>query len=373
MIPPESRSPMSLAAAQTRREPPIVDRPLRASVIVVNYNAGERLVHCLQSLEESLPARVEIILVDNASRDQTGPVIQRDFPRVVFVESDTNLGFGGGCNLGAKQARGEYLVFLNPDTTVERGWLEALLSPMAADPGLGLVTSRIVLAGDPERLNTAGNKVHLTGLTLCRGLGESRDAFGVPGEVAAVSGAAFSIRRELFESLGGFDEDMFLYMEDTDLSWRARLAGWRVFYSPTSVVRHHYELKVTPEKVFYQERNRYLMLLKTLRMPTLMMLLPAFALAELITWTFVLLKDRSNIGNKIRAYKWVFANWGRIMEKRQAVQASRSIRDRDLLRDTEFRLDLKQASPGFASFAGDFVFNPVFFVLRSVILLFLWW
>src|SRR6185295_5368833 len=119
----------------------------------------------------------EVILVDNASSDGTADVIQTDFPGVTLIRSQTNLGFGAGNNLAARSARGRYLIFLNPDTLVEQGWMEALIGLLDNDAQAGLVTSRIVLADQPDRINTCGNSVHFTGLTLCRGLGQPREAY----------------------------------------------------------------------------------------------------------------------------------------------------------------------------------------------------
>jgi GT2 family glycosyltransferase len=264
-------------------------------------------------------------------------------------------------------------VFLNPDTLVQPGWLEALLRPFNSDARIGLVTSKILLADEPETINTCGNAVHFTGLTVCRGLGKPRDAFGERHEVDAVSGAAFAISRELFETLKGFDEDTFLYMEDTDLSWRARLSGRSCLCAPDSVVLHHYTLRITPLKVFYQERNRYMMLLKSLRWPTLFVLLPGQLLAELMTWCFVLYSDRANVMNKLRAYAWIINNWDAILRKRRATQALRCVPDRELLRHTTFDLEFDVASKGIVGKLARVVLNPMFFVLRGLAMMLIWW
>ncbi|MFY9611622.1 MAG: glycosyltransferase family 2 protein [Blastocatellia bacterium] len=349
------------------------DKRIESSVIIVNYNAGDKLLRCLSGVVRSAGTNCEVFVVDNASADGAADIVESDFPEVIVIRSETNLGFGAGCNLGARRARGQYLVFLNPDTIVEAGWLEALIRPIRTEVSAGLVTAKILLAGNSNLINTCGNTVHITGIALCRGLGCSRDALNEPGEVAAVSGAAFSIRRSLFELLGGFDEDMFLYMEDTDLSLRARLAGWRCLYAPDSIVLHDYALKMTSLKVFYQERNRYLMLLKNLRWGTLVVSLPIYLLAELITWSFVLFKDRHNIGNKVLAFRWIAANWRAVMRKRNATQSLRNSRDRDILRTTDFRLDFKQVSPGLMGSLAGLVFNPLFLVLRLVTMSLVWW
>lgn len=347
--------------------------PLRASIIIVNYNGQDEVSPCLVSVMRSMPTESEAIVVDNASTDASAETIEHDFPHVRLIRSKTNLGFGGGNNVGAQAARGRFLVFLNPDTQVAEGGLAALLAPLEAEPHLGLVTAKILLAAQPDHINACGNTIHLTGLTLCRGMGLPKSAFDQAEEVDAISGAAFAIRRETFEALGGFDEDFFLYMEDTDLSWRARLAGWRCGYVPESIVLHHYTLRISPKKVFYQERNRYRMLLKSLRWPTLAVLLPALLLAEGVTWGFALWSDRANWGNKLHAYQAIVANWNSIMQKRKTTQALRRISDRELLRHTGFKLDFDQAARGSVVALARWVFDPLFFLLRSITLALVWW
>jgi len=338
------------------------------SVIIVNYNGGETLLNCLASLVQTIGPECEIIVVDNASTDNSAEWVGLEFPQIVLIRSQTNLGFGGGNNLGAYYAQGDYLIFLNPDTCVESGWLEALLEPFATNPHIGLVTSKIVLAERPDQINTCGNAIHLTGITLCRGMGAPRKAFDRAEAVSAVSGAAFAMRRSLFETLDGFDEEFFLYMEDTDLSWRAQLAGWQVWYTPQSIVRHCYRLRITARKVFYQERNRYLMLLKSMRWSTLVIMLPALLLAEILTWGFVLLADRANIRNKIEAYCWIVANWRSILHKREISQRLRALSDRSLLQRTGFAIDFGQAATGMTALAAKLVFNPAFALLRGLTL-----
>jgi GT2 family glycosyltransferase len=410
----------------------IGERPVSVSVVVVNYNGGQAVLDCLQSVQERAEREVEVIVVDNASDDGSPDAIKARFPWVQLIQAGANLGFGAGNNLGVRRARGDYVVFLNPDTLVNEGWLGALMrelktggspnqSGQAAgpdreghgeeparsgqgrrhdDPGhaanaeasshsrprgkgrgvlggapqeIGLVTSKILMADDPGIINTRGNSIHLTGITLCRGLGEPREAMSQTEDVSAASGAAFAMRRDLFERLGGFDEDMFLYMEDTDLSLRAQLAGYKCRYVPDSIVLHRYALKMTPMKVFYQERNRYLMLLKNLRWPTLVVLAPALFSAELIAWAFVALKDRTNAGNKIRAYRWIWSNWKSILRKRAMVQSLRTVPDRAMVRTWRIRLDFGQAASPPQALVGHIAFDPIFALFKLVVLAIVWW
>ena len=260
-------------------EAPVRPRRIRTSVIIVSYNGKEKLAHCLASVLRTLPGDGEVIVVDNASSEAVAEMVEHRFPEVTLIRSPVNVGFGAGCNLGVRGAKGEHLAFLNPDTIVADGWLEALVAPLHGQGKVGLATAKILLLDQPDRLNACGCNVHLSGLALCRGMGHLQQRYSAPGHVGAVSGAAFAIRRDLFETLGGFDETMFLYMEDIDLSLRAKLAGWSTVYTPDSVIFHDYQLRITPLKVFWQERNRYLILLKNFNWLTLAALEPALLLA----------------------------------------------------------------------------------------------
>jgi GT2 family glycosyltransferase len=362
---------IQMPAREHERTP--VAQALVASVVIVSYNGREKLLRCLESVLRTVPEDSEVIVVDNASVECNADAIEAFFPEVSLIRSDINLGFSGGCNLGARYAQSKYLVFVNPDTLTADDWVEALLAPLEEDERVGLTTARILLMDDPQRVNTCGCNIHVTGLTLCRGLGRLSDAYQEAQEVGAISGAAFAVRTELFERLGGFDEDMFLYLEDTDLSLRARLAGWPTLYTPESVVLHDYELRITPLKVFWEERNRYLMLLKSLRWPTIAVLMPLYLLAEVITWGFVLLYDRAHVGNKIRAYRWVIKNWAIIMKSRKATQLLRKVRDRDILKMTGYKLEFGQAGGKLVAIPAAIIFNSIFLVLRSLVLALVWW
>ncbi len=330
-----------------------------ASVVLVTYRSRDTIVPCLRHLLQD-GSGSEILVVDNASGDGTAELVEELFPSVTVLRSAFNGGFGVASNLGAAAARGEYLVFLNPDTEVAPGWLAPLIDALEADRRVAMVTPKILLLEDRSCINTCGNDVHASGLTLCRGAGLQGDCLSEAAEVGAVSGAAFAMRRDLFQSLGGFDASFFLYMEDTDLSWRARLAGYRCECIPSSLVYHDYSLRFGPLKTFYQERNRYQLLLKTLQWRTLLLLAPALLLAEVVTWGFVLLRERRHLGNKPRAYRWIAANWGAVMSRRKAVQSTRKIGDRELLRSCTNRLAYEQTGEGALARLAHLFLDPIF-------------
>ena len=346
---------------------------IQASIILVTYNSRRYLSGCLGSLLSSLSLDCELILLDNASTDGGVDFIKTHYPEVILLCASTNLGFARGNNLAAKVARGKYLVFLNPDTTVEAGWLSAMIAGLENNPNAGLSTSQILLMAEPGTINTCGNEIHLSGLTLCRGAGMARGKQPAQALINAVSGAAFAIRKELFETLGGFDESFFLYLEDTDLSWRARLAGYDCLFIPGSIVYHDYRLRINPHKIYYQERNRYQMLIKNLHWGSLLALLPAMLLAEMVTWGFVMTLEPIFWGQKIKAYTWVMQHWHEILARRKVTQAHRICSDRQMLRSHTWRLAFEQAGSGIKTTLAHLFFEPLFWVLKGMTYLFIWW
>jgi GT2 family glycosyltransferase len=275
------------------------------SVVIVGYRSRRYLDRCLTALlAQAYSGGFDVVFVDNASDDGSLEHVRAAYPSVDAMASGANLGYAAGNNLGAARARGEVLVFLNPDTEVAPGWLYALVRPLATDPGIGLTTSKIVLMDEPETINACGNEVSLAGIAWCRGAGEPATAFTEDADVAAVSGCSFAIRAELFRRLGGFDERFFMYLEDTDLSWRARVAGYRCRYVAGSVVTHDYRLALSAAKIGRIERNRYLMLGKHLSLRAIVALAPVLVATEILTWGYAGLRGRACLAAKARATAW---------------------------------------------------------------------
>jgi len=281
---------------------------MRASIIVVTYNSRGDIDACLCSLRRHA-AGAEVIVVDNLSTDGTLDHVRQHYPQVTAVSAERNGGYGAGNNLGARLAHGDHLVILNPDTEVEAGWLDPLLDTLEQRPEVGLVTPTILLKGSGERVNACGNDVHLTGLAFCAGLNEPAPSTSArPRSVAAVSGAAFAVRRDVWAQLGGFDERFFMYLEDTDLSLRARRLGHDILHVPASRIRHRYSVQVGAAKLYHLEHNRLLMLGKTLMPGTLAVLAPALLLTEAIIWAYCACKGIAYMRAKRETYRQLWLN-----------------------------------------------------------------
>lgn len=313
-----------------------------ASVIIVGYNSRSDLPECLSSVCSQTLNNYEVIFVDNNSDDGSVQFVREEFPSVRVVANTQNRWYAGGNNDGFESARGEYLVVLNPDVAVEDDWLERLIIPLKNDSDLALTTSRIVHYHDPGTLNTCGNMAHFTGLGFCRALGEPADSQPTPKKLGAVSGCSFAMRRDLYEKYGGFDELFEHYLEDVDISWRMRIAGYDILYVPDSVVYHKYDFSLAPWKLFNMERNRYLILLKHLRVRTLLAILPGILLTELLIWGYTLLTGRQAVKSKARSWWWLLTHIPAIKEERNQIQQIRRRPDNEILNNTHLSLPLDQ-------------------------------
>ena len=239
--------------------------PPEVSIIVVNWNGRNHLDVCLRAVAAQEGVSSETILVDNGSTDGSAAFVRAHFPWVRVVALPVNLGFAGGNNAGAREARGRYVAFLNNDTAVEPDWIRALAGGVDAAAGFVLTTSRVVYMHDPGIIDSAGDGLLRWGGAFKRHHGGPVDAAEKSEEVFGVCGAACLIAKDVFDELGGFDEDFFASHEDVDLSYRARLLGYRCRYVAEAVVRHHGSAtlgQLSAFAVFHGQRNLEWMYLK---------------------------------------------------------------------------------------------------------------
>jgi GT2 family glycosyltransferase len=296
------------------------------SVVIVAYDAGEALTRCLRSLEHEAPH--EILVVNNGGG---GPEIEEAErrPEVEVVASATNLGFAAGCNVGAARASGEVLLFVNPDTVVRPGAVWALADALA-DPSVGIAMPRLRLLDEPELLNSAGNVVHVTGIAWAGRFREPASSAAVPVEIPYASGAALAVRAPLFRELGGFTDELFMYQEDLELGWKARLRGLRVVLVPDADVLHEYDYARHPFKRYLLERNRLVFLLSAYSGRLLGVLAPLLISTEL---GMALLALREGwLRDKVRGWAWLARNAGWVARHRRATQRLRRVPDRELVR-----------------------------------------
>lgn len=224
----------------------------RVTVVIPTLAADSALTECLASLERQTWRDFEIVVVDNS-----GAGAVRAAEPVQVLHARENLGFGPAINEAFRRMPAEYLVTLNDDTEADPRWLEELVSALEADPEAGMAASRVLL--DSTRLDSAGLLLCPDGVAKQRGHGEPPERYGEREEILMPSGSAAIYRKRMLDDTGVFDDDFFLYCEDTDLGLRGRWAGWKCIYVPTARVTHRYSHsagRVSSLKAYYVERNR---------------------------------------------------------------------------------------------------------------------
>ncbi len=293
------------------------------SAVIVAYRSGPALSRCLDSLVGEVD---EIVVVDN---DDGGPEIDdaRVREAVRIVSPGANIGFTAGANRGAEEARGEVLAFLNPDTVVAPGAIAHLVGTLG-DPDIGIAMARLRLLDEPEKLNSSGTEVHVTGIGWAGAYGEPAESVRDLRDVAAPSGAAMAMRAETFRQLGGFADELFMYVEDLELGWRARLAGYRVVIDPEADVYHDYEYGRNPRKSYLLERNRLVFCLSAYSARTLLLLAPVLLATEL--GMLGLAAREGWVRDKLAGWAWLVQNAGLVAQRRRRTQALRRVPDRDL-------------------------------------------
>jgi N-acetylglucosaminyl-diphospho-decaprenol L-rhamnosyltransferase len=225
---------------------------LNLSIIIINWNSAAFIRKCLASVYASTKAiAVEVIIVDNASFDSAAEIVKAEFPTAKFIQSPTNLGFSRANNLGAREAQGRYLLFLNPDTEVMGDALIRMVlfldaTPDAAIAGCKLLNSDLSLQTScvqafPSILNQALDTEYLRRAfpNLCLWGTQALMTDGKSAEVEVISGASLMIKSEVFEAIGQFSTNYFMYAEDADLCFKAKEAGWKNYYLSSSSVVHH--------------------------------------------------------------------------------------------------------------------------------------
>ena len=223
------------------------------SIIIVNWKSSSWVRGCLASIHANAAAlRCEVIVVDNASYDGCEEMVKAEFPGVVFLQAGHNLGFAGANNVALAKCQGRNVLFLNPDTEIQGKALQALASAIESLPTAGLVGARLLnsdfslqttcVTALPSILNQALGSAHLRrafpkwGIWGMRPLFEAREK---PVCVEAISGACIMARRQVIESVGGFNTEYFMYSEDMDLCATVRDNGWDIYYVPEARIVHH--------------------------------------------------------------------------------------------------------------------------------------
>ncbi|MBI4446797.1 MAG: glycosyltransferase family 2 protein [Acidobacteria bacterium] len=293
------------------------------SLIVVNYNGKDFIAECLDSiLRQSRPPE-EVIVVDNASSDNSRHLVQ-SYREVKLIALGRNVGYPAACNQGIDASQGNLVAVLNNDIVLDPRWLEHLIAAVASP--WDFWASRIVFSSDPSRIDSAGDGMAVIGSAFKIGHRQPASRYLESKEVFGCCAAAALYRRSVLEDLGGFDPDFFLVYEDADLNMRARLRGFRCLYVPEALVLHRVNSSIgtfSNSYVYHGHRNSEVVFWKNMPASLLLRYLPERILFNLISFVYFLFKGRG--GPFIKSKLDFVRMFPKIIEKRRGVQTSRRI------------------------------------------------
>ncbi|MGH2811609.1 MAG: glycosyltransferase family 2 protein [Actinomycetota bacterium] len=308
-----------------------------ASVVVLNFNGGEAVLRCVESVLSQATAPLELLIVDNASEDSSVAAITSRFTGIRVLRMGRNLGYSGGMNRGIEATRGEFVFLLNCDVELNAGYVSACLHRLSEDPTLGGVSGKMLKPprNGPPVIDGAGYVVYRNGRAVDRGEGETdQGQYDEASEVFGLTGTAPCYRRSMLDDvrLGTdyFDEDFFAYFEDLDLSWRARLKGWRFMYEPLATAFHQRGASGGSRLtriMAANHRNRLFVLVKNDHPRGFLRRSPGIAYTEGRSALHLLITRPAAL---IRAWWGFLALLPRMIRKRRRIQSGRTMAWREL-------------------------------------------
>ena len=307
-----------------------ISQPL-VSIIILNYNAGQLILDCLESITKTNYDNLEVIVVDNASIDESHRKCKEKFENIRLIENEKNLGYCEGNNVGIQNAKGEFVVILNPDTIVDPDWLTELICAYNRY-GEALYQPKHLSLNEKSIFMSAGNMMNVFGFGYAREKGKKDvNQYNMIEQIGYASGTCLFAPSSVFKKVGLFDPFIFLYHDDLDLGWRAAQLGIKSYYVPSSVIYHaeSYMLGWNSEKFFWLERNRKYCLQTHYSKDTYSKIHPTLMLVDLLVWLFYL--SKGFLGSKIRAEMDIRKNRKKISERYEHLERLKKISDKDLV------------------------------------------
>ena len=302
------------------------------SIIILNYNAGKLLLNCIDSVFKSTYQNFEVIVVDNLSTDNSHVRCKEKFEKIQLIENKENLGYCEGNNIGIRNATGEFIIILNPDTIVEPNWLNHLMSAYNKF-GEGLYQPKFFSLNEKLVIQSTGNMLHIFGFGFARDKGKiDNEKIKSIEKINYASGTCLFTSKIVLDKIGLLDPFLFLYHDDLDLGWRAAHIGINSFYVPKSIIYHaeSYSIKWSSKKFYWLERNRKYCLLTHYSKETYAKMRLSLFLVDLCVWLFYL--SKGFLGAKIKAELDIFRNRKFIKIRYNQLEKIKIVSDKELIK-----------------------------------------
>ena len=301
------------------------------SIIIINYNGGNLLSQCLESVYNSDYQNYEVILVDNASNDDSHLKAEKQFPNIILVSNNKNLG-SVGRNSGIKIAKGEFITLLDNDTKVNSDWLDEFLKNYRIN-GYGMYQGKLLLMDEPNKINSAGCMINIFGFSFARGTGEiDKGQYDDKIEINFPATSCAFIPKKIFEEIGLFDEEFFAYLDDTDFGWRAMKQGIKSYFVSSVIVFHKWgnTTKWSPIKYYLLERNRLICINTLYSNKTISKLHPFLNFIDF--GVTKLYEKKGMLAEKKRADEYIKNHKTYLMEKYQEIQKKTIVEDNQIIK-----------------------------------------
>ncbi len=276
----------------------IIMEKTQVSIIIPNFNGKQFLKECLNSIKKQNFSLYEVIIVDNGSTDGSVEYLEENYSEFKLIQNNKNLGFATAVNQGIKASNAEYVLLLNNDTELEDGCLSYLLNCIDNDETIFGVSSKMIQYQDRNLIDDAGDEYTILGYTKKVGNNRSTELYQSKREIFSACAGAAIYRRNIFDIIGYFDENFFAYMDDVDISYRARIYGFKCFYCPEAVVYHHVSAtsgsKYNSFKIRLAARNNVYVPYKNMPWPQLALNLLFLILGFLIKYLVFLKKGQGS-------------------------------------------------------------------------------
>ncbi len=350
------------------------------AIILVNYKdyAARFLSACRDSLRlQDYPAeRVKIYIVDNAATPESAAYLKDNYPEaIVLPRPDGN--YTAANNLGFYQAivdGCDYLVAVNMDTEMRSDWLSALVRALDDNPEAAIAQSKILLfprtgkEKEGPRINSLGNVIHFLGFGFTSAYGEpDRHIDGYPEIDGYASGCSFIIRREVFQKVGGYNEEFYMYHDDLELSLKVRLAGYKIVLAPRSVIFHKYEFSRSVNMIYYMERNRYLTLLTFYPAYLLLLVSPAAAFMDAGMFFYSLVNRWFGTEMKIYAYFFNPKNYERLEREKRKIKELSVVPFSSLAHRFSGRIEFQEIANPLLKYLANPLLDLYWRLIRSII------
>ena len=302
------------------------------SIIILNYNAGNLLLNCVDSVFKSTYPNFEVLVVDNISADNSHVICKEKFEKIQLIENKENLGYCEGNNVGIRNANGEFIIILNPDTIVEPNWLNHLMSAYNKF-GEGLYQPKFFSLNEKLVIQSTGNMLHIFGFGFARDKGKiDNEKIKSIEKINYASGTCLFTSKIVLDKIGLLDPFLFLYHDDLDLGWRAAHIGINSFYVPKSIIYHaeSYSIKWSSKKFYWLERNRKYCLLTHYSKETYAKMRLSLFLVDLCVWLFYL--SKGFLGAKIKAELDIFRNRKFIKIRYNQLEKIKIVSDKELIK-----------------------------------------